>query len=102
MGVAKDASDAADASINADHREIAPIAGPKTSKPGCGRLRGYLEALDMGASRLELHPVKRTTMKSQKSFLGQQYPLPAAFSCGKIEIVLFRRRKSAQIPLHAL
>ena len=43
----KGAFDATSALINEGHKDIAIIAGPKTSKPGRDRLRGYIKAFDM-------------------------------------------------------
>lgn len=43
----KGAFDATSALINEGHKDIAVIAGPKTSKPGRDRLRGYIKAFEM-------------------------------------------------------
>jgi LacI family transcriptional regulator len=43
----KGAFDATSALINEGHKSIAIIAGPKTSKPGRDRLRGYMKAFEM-------------------------------------------------------
>ena len=86
----KGAFDATSALINEGHKDIAIIAGPKTSKPGRDRLRGYIKAFDMNNIPLNDNLIYYGDFRlesgyeiTKKIFINKERPT-AIFSCNNL------------------
>lgn len=86
----KGAFDATSALLGEGHREIALIAGPKTSKPGRDRLRGYLKAFDMSGLKADESLIYYGDFRLEsgygitKTILGRKDRPTAIFSCNNL------------------
>lgn len=103
----KGAFDAVSALIHEGHRKIAIIAGPKTSKPGRDRLRGYYKAFDLNHIPISESLIYYGDFQQESGYVLTQniLKLPdhptAIFSCNNLMtlgVLKALREKSLRIP----